>query len=68
MIEINLDRAVCQGYGNCVLAIDDAFDIDEDGTAVLLVSQVDDERLADVKRAVYDCPSEAISFTRSPSE
>ena len=68
MIEIKVDRTICQGYGNCVLAMGDVFDIDNDGIAVVLKGQVGDDRLAEVKRAVYNCPSEAISFTQSASE
>ncbi len=65
MITIKVNRRVCQGYGNCVLADPAVFDVDDDGLIVLLHGTVGEEQLSAVRRAVYDCPSEAISFTRS---
>lgn len=62
IIEVSVDRTLCEGYGNCVLAAEDVFDLNDDGQAVAVKSAVDDGRLADIKRAVYDCPMEAISF------
>jgi ferredoxin len=61
MITIKGDRAVCQGYGNCVLADPDTFDIDDEGLVVLLRESVDDDGRAAARRAAYDCPSEAIT-------
>lgn len=62
MITIKADRAVCQGYGNCVLADPDTFDIDDDGLVVLHRESVDDDGRAAARRAAYDCPSEAITL------
>lgn len=61
MIRITADRAVCQGYGNCVLADPGRFDVDDDGLVVLKADTVEEDGLAAAKRAAYDCPSEAIS-------
>ncbi len=61
MFKILADRGVCQGYGNCVLADPDVFDVDDEGLVVLHTETVDEGGLAAAKRAAYDCPSEAIS-------
>jgi len=33
---VKADLGQCQGYGNCVVAADDTFDLDDDGVVVLL--------------------------------
>lgn len=65
MISIRVDRSVCQGYGNCVLAESSVFEIDDDGLAVVNEPTVSDDRAAAVRRAAYDCPTEAISVEQS---
>lgn len=40
MAVIRADLDLCQGYANCVLAADDVFDIDDDGSVVLLRTDV----------------------------
>lgn len=67
MIEIRVDRTVCQGYGNCALAAPGVFDVDDEGLVTLLEKQVSDDRLAAVRQAVYDCPTDAISVAADPS-
>jgi Ferredoxin len=66
MITIRADRTVCQGYGNCVLADPDTFDVDDEGLVVLRRETVGDEGLAAARRAAYDCPSEAITVVAEP--
>jgi ferredoxin len=65
MISIKVDREVCQGYGNCVLALPSVFDIDETGQVLLLEQTVDGAALDGVQRAVHDCPTDAIRYTES---
>lgn len=65
MIRVIADREVCQGYGNCVLADPDLFDIDDEGLVVLNAETVEENGVAAAKRAAYDCPSEAISVVDS---
>jgi ferredoxin len=67
MITIKVDRGVCQGYGNCVLADPETFDLDADGLVTLNAEQVGEDGLAAARRAAYDCPSEAISLVESPT-
>lgn len=65
MITVRVDRGLCQGYGNCVLAAPDSFDLDDEGLVLLTDERVGPERVAAVRRAAYDCPTEAISLVES---
>jgi ferredoxin len=62
MIRIEVNRETCNGYGNCVIAAEDIFDLDGEGLVVLKQSEVGDEHEAAVQRAVYDCPTDSISI------
>jgi ferredoxin len=58
-IEIDLD--LCNGYGNCVVAAPDVFDLDpETNLAVLRTPSVSADRLSAVREAAADCPVQAI--------
>jgi ferredoxin len=63
-MKLLLDRVRCQGYGNCVIAAPDVFDVDDCGHVVLLIAADDlpDDRTADIKQAVRDCPVAALAF------
>jgi ferredoxin len=63
MIRIEVNRETCSGFGSCVLVSDSLFDLDDEGLVVLKVATVPDEELDTVQRAVYDCPTDSISFT-----
>lgn len=64
-VTIKVDRHDCQGYGNCVLASEAHFDLDGDGLVVLLKDTASADELDAVKRAAYDCPTEAITVVES---
>lgn len=61
-IEVQVNRATCQGYGNCVLVAPELFDLDTEGLATLRVERVDEDALEDVRKAAYDCPTASISY------
>lgn len=63
-MKLLLDRVRCQGYGNCVVAAPDVFDVDDSGHVVLLIAadEVPDDRTAEIKQAVRDCPVAALAF------
>jgi len=63
-IRIKIDPSRCEGFGNCINAAPDVFDLDDDGKVVLKQDTVEDSRLEIVRRAVYDCPVNVISFTQ----
>jgi ferredoxin len=60
-VKVFVDVSVCQGYGNCVTAAPDFFDLDESAQAMVLKATVDtpdEER--DVRGAMRLCPVSAI--------
>jgi ferredoxin len=61
-IKIIIDRAACDGFGNCVHAAEHLFALGDDGIAMLKAGAADSATLEDVQRAAYDCPTSAISF------
>ncbi|WP_104177538.1 ferredoxin [Cryobacterium sp. Y50] len=61
MIDVTIDLSRCQGYGNCVSAAPEVFDINDEGHAFLLMSDIGEERLTEVQAAVKVCPVAAIS-------
>jgi ferredoxin len=62
---IDVDADLCSGYGNCVVAAPDVFDLDP-GTNLAVVQEgrplpTDDPAL---REAEADCPARAIRLTR----
>ena len=61
-MEVEVDRAVCMGSGNCVFEAPGAFELDDDGIAVPVnPDAVSEDRLIDTARV---CPTSAISVRR----
>lgn len=60
MIKISIDLGLCQGYGNCVSADPEIFDLNDSGFAFLHVEEVPDDRLSALRDAAAVCPVEAI--------
>ncbi len=60
-IEVQIDRDVCMGSGNCVYEAPGAFELDADGIA----SVVDPGAAGDdkVRAAARKCPTHAITVT-----
>lgn len=67
MIRIALDRTRCQGYGNCVSAGPDLFDLGEDGIAVVLIDHPSAEREEAARKAARVCPVAAIAILEEGS-
>lgn len=61
MAVIKADLGLCQGYANCVVAADDAFDIDDDGVVVLLRTDVPESDRARLEEAARSCPVSALT-------
>ena len=59
-MKITVDPDRCCGYGDCVLAAPDLFDLGDDGIAVLLVDDPGEDLRPDAEEAVASCPVEAI--------
>lgn len=63
---VEINRDLCNGYGNCVVAAPDVFDIDPaSNIAHLIDGQPDEAAAAEVREAVDDCPVRAIRLLRS---
>ncbi|MFI6698632.1 ferredoxin [Streptomyces sp. NPDC050509] len=60
MAVIKADLDLCQGYANCVVAADDAFDIDDDGLVVLLRTDIPASERARIEEAARTCPASAL--------
>lgn len=61
MAVLKADLAACQGYANCVVAADDAYDLDDDGIVVLLMDRIDESDRARIEAAARSCPVSALS-------
>ncbi len=62
MAVLRADFAACQGYANCVVAAPSIYDIDDDGTVVLLKEEISEEERVKVEEAVKSCPVSALSI------
>jgi len=59
-VEIRVDRTVCVGSGNCAFWAPGAFDLDDEGLAVVVdPAAVDLEHLRAAERG---CPTQAIAI------
>gem|GEM_PF-1014175 len=61
-----VDRDACKGHGRCYMQAPDVFDCDDAGFAVVIGSASTPSQLADLERAVNNCPERAI--TTEPAE
>jgi ferredoxin len=61
-VEIDPDR--CQGHGKCMIECPEVFGEDEQGYAVLMMTDVPDDYRPAVERCVLDCPEAALRITR----
>jgi ferredoxin len=57
-ILVDLDK--CQGYGNCVVAAPEVFDVSDAGK--VLVLNPDSSDLAGIRRGVRECPARALEL------
>lgn len=63
ILELDLDR--CSGYGNCVFAAPDMFELDlSSNLPVLLKDEWSDADRASLEAAVADCPAAALKLRR----
>jgi ferredoxin len=57
-VAIEVDRALCYGFGDCVDTVPGVFALDEEDTAIVL--DPDAAPLDDVVEAAQNCPVDAI--------
>jgi ferredoxin len=61
-VEINIDREKCMGSGNCSFWAPATFDLDDDGVAMVVDRNGDDDDK--IVLAAQGCPTQAISVWR----
>jgi 3-phenylpropionate/trans-cinnamate dioxygenase ferredoxin reductase subunit len=60
---VKADLGQCQGYGNCVVAADDTFDLDDAGVVVLLRAEFPESDRARIEAAADTCPMSALKVS-----
>lgn len=61
---VTIDEATCNGYGNCVLAAPEVFDLDPvTNIAVVLEGHPVDDDAGALEEAEMDCPVRAIRLS-----
>lgn len=61
-----IHRHLCESNAVCVALVPDVFDLDDDGIAVPIPDDLDDEQVASVDAAMPSCPRAAVFLTESP--
>lgn len=61
-MKVIADREKCDGYGACMGASPEMFDMDDDDLVVLLDAEPAESKRAEVTRAVRVCPKSALSI------
>jgi ferredoxin len=67
-IRVDIDRALCNGYANCLEAAPDVFDLGDDDIAFVAAPDYPSERRADLERAAQRCPVRAITLHDIPGD
>lgn len=62
MARVVVDHAKCNGLGICESISPDVFELQEDGSLTLLEEEVGPGRLDEVREAVAECPTRALSL------
>ncbi|WP_040167289.1 ferredoxin [Microbacterium gorillae] len=63
-MRVNLDLGKCMGYGNCVDAAPEVFDLNEDTEqAIILIAEPGSELEEAAQRAMRACPAKAITLS-----
>ena len=65
-IAIEVDRALCYGFGDCVDSLPAVFALDDEDTAIVL--DVDAAPVDDILEAAQNCPVDAIIVTGEDGE
>ena len=66
-MKVHVDAEICAGFGVCLGIAPEVFELHDDGYAIVLVSEVPPEFEDTVRRAVSQCPSNAISLSDDSS-
>jgi ferredoxin len=61
-MRIVVDREKCSGLGMCEVEADDLFEVQDDGSLVILNESPGEDRREAAEAAVEACPTEALSI------
>jgi ferredoxin len=61
MVRVRIDPARCQGHARCFGLVPEIFDLDEQGNGIVKVDEPPTTLEEAVRRAVINCPEQAIS-------
>lgn len=64
-MKLAVEPGVCIGCGMCVMLAPALFELDDEGTVVLLMTDVPDELTETARKAVRGCPSGAVYLAES---
>jgi ferredoxin len=59
-MKLHVDRDMCQGHSRCYATYPDLFDIDDEGTAFVVVENLPPEWEDRAHNAIANCPERAI--------
>lgn len=65
-MKLHVDREMCQGHSRCYAAYPELFDIDEEGTALVIAEDIPPEWEDRADNAIANCPERAIHIKESP--
>jgi ferredoxin len=63
-MKVCVDFDKCTGLGICESLAPDFFEVNDEGSLVLLKEDISDDELQAVEEAVEGCPTEALSIER----
>jgi ferredoxin len=63
-MKVTVDRVKCTGLGICEAKAPEAFEIDEEGSLVILVDDVPADQAEQIRQAVDGCPTAALRLVR----
>jgi ferredoxin len=62
-MNVSVDPDLCQGHARCWQICPDVFDLDDEGHASVVVTDVPDDLAEKVQEAVRNCPERAITVS-----
>jgi|MedtruStandDraft_1076414.scaffolds.fasta_scaffold29362_2 ferredoxin len=66
-MKVHVNSEICAGFGICLGIAPEVFELHDDGYAIVLVSEVKPEDEDMIRRAVSQCPAQAISLSDDSS-
>ncbi|OBA60738.1 ferredoxin [Mycobacterium sp. 1100029.7] len=63
-MKLRVDRDMCQGHSRCYATYPDLFDIDDEGTAFVVVENLRPEWADRAHNAIANCPERAIHIVK----